>query len=548
MTRRVSKPSSCAATSASAALAPARARSAAATSAWACTAAAAAASALPRASSRAAPVAPTFPLPVRQPVAEKRSPSRVTATRPGWAMARSRRRLPRGHGDGGGQQAVEQPVETGQAGPHVVAHGFAADGGGQLEAAGNAGRVRGRSTEPPRPDPAQLGQGLAGAGHAVDHHGGDGLAGRRLERRLPAVVDLDHLEQGADHAVDVGQALGARPGHGPRRGRGPGLRPAPPTRAGRSRRLGRRRRRRRRGLGGHPGRLGLLQGRHQGPFGHLGLGQLGPQALGFGGQAAGLLVQRLDARLHARHLTPALLDAGAQGRQLAPRLGRLVARPAPGRRRPSRARTRPARRPAPPRPRPARRPGGQAGRPRRRPPPGSAGQPGGLGLQAGDHGPVDGGLELGCLRPAALGQQGGQAPGRSRSDSKRTRASPRSSTPGRPMPSSATSTSVSRRASAARSSARGGGQLGPLGRGPAQSCLQPGDLAAGQVQAQGPQLVDQAVVATGRVGLALERAGAGGAPRAAGPGGGAGCPRWRRGGAGPSPAGAGTSARRPPLR
>ena len=51
--------------------------------------AASAASASAVAASSAAPVAPTPPAPTRQPVEEKRSPERVTATMPGWASARS---------------------------------------------------------------------------------------------------------------------------------------------------------------------------------------------------------------------------------------------------------------------------------------------------------------------------------------------------------------------------------------------------------------------------------------------------------------------------
>ncbi len=47
---------------------------------------------------------------------------------------------------------------------------------------------------------------------AVDDDGGDRIARRGLERRLPAVVDLDDVEERPEHAVDVGEAFCARPG------------------------------------------------------------------------------------------------------------------------------------------------------------------------------------------------------------------------------------------------------------------------------------------------------------------------------------------------
>ena len=47
---------------------------------------------------------------------------------------------------------------------------------------------------------------------AIDDDGGERLAGRGLDRGLPAGIDLDEVEQRADHAVDVGESLGAGAG------------------------------------------------------------------------------------------------------------------------------------------------------------------------------------------------------------------------------------------------------------------------------------------------------------------------------------------------
>ena len=45
----------------------------------------------------------------------------------------------------------------------------------------------------------------------VDDDRRERLAERGLDGVLPAVVDVDEVEQGAEHAVDVGQSLGAGP-------------------------------------------------------------------------------------------------------------------------------------------------------------------------------------------------------------------------------------------------------------------------------------------------------------------------------------------------
>ena len=48
----------------------------------------------------------------------------------------------------------------------------------------------------------------------VDDHRGERLAERRLDRLLPPGVDLDEVEQRAEHPVDTGQTLGTGAGSG----------------------------------------------------------------------------------------------------------------------------------------------------------------------------------------------------------------------------------------------------------------------------------------------------------------------------------------------
>ena len=72
----------------------------------------------------------------------------------------------------------------------------------------------------------------------VDHDGGQRVAGRRLEGRLPAGVDLDQVGQRAEHARRSRPGGRRRPGCGPRRGPWPAPRPGPARRGARTRRPG----------------------------------------------------------------------------------------------------------------------------------------------------------------------------------------------------------------------------------------------------------------------------------------------------------------------
>ncbi len=160
----------------------------------------------------------------------------------------------------------------------------------------------------------------AGGHHAVDHHRGQRLAGGGLERGLPAGIDLDQVEQGAEHAVDGGQPLGPRRRAGLVQRERQRFGPGPP--------------RVQVGLGGAVGGLGLGQRRlgvgspllgpverlDQRQLGRLGRGDVGAQALGVLGQAGGLVGEHVEPGPHAGHLALAPLGALAQRGQLAPHL------------------------------------------------------------------------------------------------------------------------------------------------------------------------------------------------------------------------------------
>ena len=106
---------------------------------------------------------------------------------------------------------AEEGVENGLgrllavAGVDVGPHRLGAAAGGQVAGggAGGPGRQHGAG------DAAltQGGQGGLGRAAAVDHHRGHAGAGGGLEGGFPAGVDLDQVEQGAHHAVDLAQQL-----------------------------------------------------------------------------------------------------------------------------------------------------------------------------------------------------------------------------------------------------------------------------------------------------------------------------------------------------
>ena len=218
--------------------------------------------------------------PARQPRRRERSPSAGDHHEP--RVGQGHVEAPRDPGVDRTTAAASRDVEDG--GRPRVRMRTSAQGSRRAAVAGSAGQAEGRRRRRPAstaPSAAARGlEGRAGRRRAPStttaREGGRPTGG--LERRLPAGVDLDQVEQGAEHAGDAGQALERRPG--PRvssrasgQGLGPGrpvaCRPsaapaasasAPPRAA-----LGRRRPR--------PGRLGGP--RHRRLAGGLGLGPVG---------------------------------------------------------------------------------------------------------------------------------------------------------------------------------------------------------------------------------------------------------------------------------
>ena len=351
-----------------------------------------------------------------------------------------------------------------------------------------------------------------------DEHGGERIAGGRLEGGLPALVDLHLVDQRAEDAGHLGEAL--RPGSvaglvererqrlGPGRPRVlVGFRAAADL-------LGPRRP----ALGGDETRGGARLGVGCALLGGLLLRDLAPEAVRVAGHRGGLRLDRGQTGRDALHLGGAALDAGLQRAQLTAHLGGPAGRLA------RRLRLAPRVVEAGPFVLDL----GLDGRDAielRRDPLGLGvdlgqlpGQLGRLGLEAGDEGlvhqrPV---LALDALGP--LGQQRGEAAGL--------------------LPQRLGAHEVVVDVVAAERGEAGLGaehvgverrQPGPEravllaevapGRGVVvEARLQSAELEAGHVDPQVGQLLDQRAVPAGRVGLALERAAAGGAPPGAGPG------------------------------
>ena len=157
--------------------------------------------------------------------APNRSPARVTTMAPGWASAASRARGPPPSTTTAAPSSPSSSrADVGLAARDVAAQG-SPDGGGDAR---RQRRAEGQHGTRPAAGVEEV-EGAPGGSTPGDHHGGQRLARSGLEGDLPAVVDLDEVEQRADHAVDVAPAARRRHGPGPGRARGPAPRPVPPT-------------------------------------------------------------------------------------------------------------------------------------------------------------------------------------------------------------------------------------------------------------------------------------------------------------------------------
>ena len=156
---------------------------------------------------------------------------------------------------------------------------------------------------------------------AVDHHCGERLAQGGLDRGLPTVVDLDEIEQCAEHTVDLGQSLRSGAGMSRVEGELQRLDPSARTRrllirvgTSRDRTLDL-------GIGRCPITLGRRDLIDEWDLDLFGLGTVASQVLGIDVELLETAGQFLTARRRPSQLALVALDAAAHRPQLATDLG-----------------------------------------------------------------------------------------------------------------------------------------------------------------------------------------------------------------------------------
>ncbi len=218
-------------------------------------------------------------------------------------------------------EAVEESVDVGTRGPDVGSQ-RRPDGG-----RGSFGQFGAEREDRPADvvGPQRIDR-LAARRRGIDHDCGQGIGRSGLERSLPPVVDLDEVEQRSDDAGDAVQTVGAglRPsllegefegvGAGdPAVGFGLGLSSSLFGCLGRSRR-------------GCDRCLGLGLRRDQRCLGGIGVGEDGPQALGFGAEPLVLARERREPGSGSLEFLFGSLDPVAQGPEFAADLRGLAGR------------------------------------------------------------------------------------------------------------------------------------------------------------------------------------------------------------------------------
>ncbi len=209
-------------------------------------------------------------------------------------------------------QSVEQLLDVGSGRPHVRTQRNADRSGGAL------GQFSAQSHDRPADIVGpQRRDGFAPRGHRVDDDGGQRIGDRSLEGSLPAAVDLDEVEEGADHPVDAGEPFGA------------GLRPRLVERQ--LERVGPRDPAVSLGLGDAPVLLGRIGDRGSGHdrgfgvgvrtrerrLGRLGVGEHRPLPVGLRREPLALLSECPESGLRAGDLEIGPFESAAQRHQLA---------------------------------------------------------------------------------------------------------------------------------------------------------------------------------------------------------------------------------------
>ncbi len=116
------------------------------------------------------------------------------------------------------EEAVEQALDAGFAGVDMGAHGFS-EPGSRTPLGVGVEREHGCG-EPSRPEGIES---LTCPLDTIDDHGVEGLTRRGLKGSLVALVNLDQVEQGSEHPVDLGQVGGTSSAPGLVESQGKGL-------------------------------------------------------------------------------------------------------------------------------------------------------------------------------------------------------------------------------------------------------------------------------------------------------------------------------------
>ena len=222
------------------------------------------------------------------------------------------------HTDGRRHDDVEQALDRCGAAAHVRTNRFAArrcrDEWGGVETQCQDGTLDVRV--------AQRLQCPTPGGGVGDHDGQQRVAECCFDGRLPAVVDLDQVEQRAEGALDSGQVIGTRLGACRFERQVQRLGASPPARQLLGGLLSRGGGDVGRGLGCPSPRLGCFDLGHQGCLGVVGLTALRLESIDLGVEPIGLLPQSVAARLHPLRLGLLAGQAVVHRAELAANLGR----------------------------------------------------------------------------------------------------------------------------------------------------------------------------------------------------------------------------------
>ena len=225
--------------------------------------------------------------------------------------------VPAGHAHGAAEHCVEQFGHTLVTTPHMRAYGVAAAGRWRRRGATSTQRQH-RAGDVVRLQ--RLQRGTAG-GRRCHHHRLQGFTEGGFHRALPPGVDLDEVQQGAQHAIDTSKVLGAGPGAGALQRQMQRLGASLPAAELLGGHLTAAHEGFVRGVGGDAPGLGCFHARHELGLDGLRRFDLVLQTLALCIEASGALLQRLQTVALAAQFGIGTLHAGAHGTQFAAHFG-----------------------------------------------------------------------------------------------------------------------------------------------------------------------------------------------------------------------------------